>query len=309
MIPAAASAPSRIPTELYQDIIQHISTPHLAALCTVSSTLRHETERVLYRTVQLTEARRIRSWSITIAGSERLAVMVHSLTLTRVHSANVDWDTIYVQESLRIALRNVINLKYLKIIGRYEHGHSYLHPNIFLGCPFRLRGLSGDLTTNEADGLKFLSEQPDIHSWSVGLPFLFLPLAMTRTIPGVILPHLSELNLDMSQMLAYIPKWPLRGLAICFKHFEAYRPDGMDKLRLFRDTLISLRFNGYHASFDQLEQHILLIAESVPKLKHLKCRTVVCGNSHMVRFFFIADRPLYIESLVSFTIYETFYHI
>ena len=289
MVPAAMSIPSRLPIELYRDVVQHVSARNLPALCTVSSTLRHEAERVLYHTIQLYEPQRVRSWCFTLAGSERFGAMVHSLTLPQSFAVEIDQDTaILVQESLRIALRKVINLKYLKITG--GSGYPCLDLSLLTGCPFRLLGLSGNLATKEADALKFLSEQPYIHSWSPGLPFLFPPQS-TRTIPDGILPHLSELKLDVSRMLAHIPKWPLRGLVVRIQHFGT-RLDGMDRLHLFKDTLTSLRCSGDHASFDQLEQHILVIARSVPKLKHLKYWLVLYSGILMVRSCSIADRPL-----------------
>jgi hypothetical protein len=97
--------------------------------------------------------------------------MVHSLTLPQSFSVEIDQDTAkLVQESLRITLRKVINPKYLKITGGLRY--PCLDLSLLTGCPFRLLGLSGNPAT-KADALKFLSEQPYIHSWSPGLPFLF----------------------------------------------------------------------------------------------------------------------------------------
>jgi hypothetical protein len=293
VLAATESVPSRLPIELYRDVVQHVSARHLTTLCTVSSTLRYEAERVLYHTIRLHEPQRVMLWGLTIAGSERLGAMVHSLTLPQTFSMEIDQDTAdRIQESLRIALRKVINLKYLKITGGlgFPCLDLSLLAGLLAGCPFRLLGLSGNLATKEADALKFLSEQSYIHSWSPGLPFLFRPQS-TRTIPDGILPHLSELKLDVSRMLAHIPKWPLRGLVVHIQHFGTGL-DGMDRLHLFQDTLTSLRCSGDHASFDQLEQHILVIAKSVPKLKHLKYWLVLYSGILMVRSCSIADRPL-----------------
>jgi hypothetical protein len=60
----------------------------------------------------------------------------------------------------------------------------------------------------------------------------------------------------------------------------------MNRLCLFRDTLVSLRCHGGTASFEQLEKHI---AHSLPKLKHLKYWLNI-SNDFLVRFYPFAIR-------------------
>jgi hypothetical protein len=149
-----------------------------------------------------------------------------------------------------------------------RYGHPYLSLEMITGCPFRLLGLSGDFdlfTENKAVALEFLIGQPDIHSWSPGRPFVGGVYALP---PDGILPHLFELHLHEAQLLAKVAQRPLVGLAMPMQDYFYYPL--FERLRIFKDTLISVSFHGGSASFKDLEQHISFVSECLPKLRHLK---------------------------------------
>src|ERR1700676_1862781 len=122
-----ALIPPKVPNELYQYIIQHISDPNLlAALCTASKILRHEAELILYREIRLTDCRRILSWCLAVSRSVHLGTVVRSLSLPHWFESIPDNTAAQIRTKLRGTLLLMTNLKYVSITA----GHAFRYPGL-----------------------------------------------------------------------------------------------------------------------------------------------------------------------------------
>lgn len=253
--------PPWLPNELYRDIIAHVpGCAELATLCTVSSTLRFEAERVLYRVVEVLEYRRISSWSVTIASSSRLAGLVHSITFPS--SIDIPPPT----DMIRQALGRTVNLKYLAIKSSGSWlplvSHSCVQTDMLIGCGFRLYGLSGELHWYYPGDLwQVFSEQSEIRSWAPGkLARLYLP-----SLPRRILPNLSELDLPMPSLLPHFASRHIECLSISILWSV---PNGIEQLALFKNTLTSLTFRIEEMIIaESIRELIALVVDQVPDIK------------------------------------------
>jgi hypothetical protein len=273
--------PPQLPIELYRHVVAHVlAGADLANLCSVSSTLRFEAERLLYHTVEVLEHNRVMSWSATIASSPHLADIVHSITLP------ISTYTAPPIDNISQALHQTKNLKYLSLKPLIHNATSpapiarYICVQIrmLIGCGFRLHGLSGELYTSEAKDLwQFLSEQPDIRRWSAGHSVK----DHLSSLPDRILPNLAELELPMPSMLAHFSSRPIERVSI---HIPWAFPDGTEQLSLFRDTLTYLTCRvEWLPSLILVKDHIASIAERVPNIKFLHYNAFVAVDS--VRLF------------------------
>jgi len=251
--------PPWLPNELYRDIIAHVpGRAELATLCIVSSTLRFEAERVLYRVVEVLEYRRISSWSVTIASSSCLAGLVHSITFP----SSIDTPT----DMIRQALGRTVNLKYLAIKSSGSWlplvSHSCVQTDMLIGCGFRLYGLSGELHWYYPGDLwQVFSEQSEIRSWALGKSArLYLP-----SLPRRILPNLSELDLPMPSLLPHFASKPIEYLSVSIPWSF---PNGIEQLALFKNTLISLTFRieGMMLA-ESIRGLIAIVVDQVPDIK------------------------------------------
>lgn len=253
-----------LPVDIYRYVVAEVSEPaDLITLCLVSSCVRHEAERILYRTITIRNLRQLQVWSSVIASSPRLADLIRFLAIPLRMEASADLGII--RNHIHIALKNAINLKHLAL--RMSKGQEFcVLAWMLFGCSFRLHTLSGETFSFTPDEWwRFLSEQPEIHTWTPGYPIT----EDLSLMPAGILPNLSGLSLSFSSLLTGFPLRPIERLS--FRIWPAStEPDDTASLGRFRDTLIKLtcRIEGRPYSTAPAT-HLASIASQAPRLTYL----------------------------------------
>ncbi|KAK7062251.1 hypothetical protein R3P38DRAFT_691781 [Favolaschia claudopus] len=133
----AISAP--IPPEICAIICEMVADRgSLLMLCRTSSVFRVEAQRLLYRTVDLSEkpvcARKLNAWAAVVSMHAYLAGFVHSLVLRLPDMVSFE---AYTANKLGRALSKCVNLKELRILAE-EAGSVVPGGWILNGCSFRL---------------------------------------------------------------------------------------------------------------------------------------------------------------------------
>lgn len=155
-----------LPMELYRQIFGffwsyspwkqelQVDTNTLTTLCRVSRAFRADAEAVLYSAVDLTDpeddeffrtAERIKLWSRTVVGCDRIAKLVTSLAIPPLFpELNTSEEEITLRDALRYAFNAVVNLRELNAYVPSRSGIEswpYVDEGCFELCRFRLRTL------------------------------------------------------------------------------------------------------------------------------------------------------------------------
>ncbi|KAJ7604769.1 hypothetical protein FB45DRAFT_955172 [Roridomyces roridus] len=250
------------PPELCALICEEVGTERkrdLLALCRVSQLFRDEAQRLIFRTVVVTQRQNsspLESWCYAVTRRPQLAPRVYSLRLTLDHGLDLTSDL----DKLARALPKCVNLKELSVGGRNWFSHES-HQGWALSnkCTFRL-----DKFTNSYFKNKFLSQFWNTQS---EIRLLSLPV-FTGPFPchSDQLPNL--IGLEVANIQALPTGRPLERIQLLTQWNPAMT--NLSALVQYSSTLTTLNLVEYHGSTAFSMHRILAqVAVTVPNLVHL----------------------------------------
>lgn len=179
--PSSHTTMNDIPRELCASIFSYLQPNDLFQVGTISRAFHYEANRLLYRTIDLSDAsdQQLLSWANAVAQNPSLGNLVRTLwfqsSILIRHDSLADDQMKH--EALKKALGAVVNLQTLKITRRHKGQYHpflftmrhYAIQELFETSKFRLRSFRIDGLENFNSPLElfsFLSKQPEIEDWS-----------------------------------------------------------------------------------------------------------------------------------------------
>jgi hypothetical protein len=262
-------------------IFEHITNvAFLSGLCKVSRTFRHEAERILYHTVRLPpDYRRISSWSQAIAENPRLGSLVYSLGIPASHSHSRFLSLEKKQELHTVVKRALSSLSRLEELHiRYFRGPTYLAPDMFLGCPFKLRVFRDGLPYYTLiHWREFLYEQPGIRHWSP-----YLSQDEDVNLEPDMLPMLTSAHFRLS-LLSILSSRPIRALHINEVSSLWFVHELAVGLAEFKHSLTNLSLKIWEDLVDDYAVYIPTVLETLsdfaPNLKFLRLEAAIAVSA------------------------------
>jgi hypothetical protein len=265
--------------ELWGAISLHVERNDLATVARVSRLFQQEAEHVLYHHVDLkhstTNGARLASWCMSIVGERRRASRVHTLWLPQYFKSppGIFADSsAKIQQLIAQAFRAVVNLKRLYICPPVDEPEvPTIVPSTFENCTFRLIILAGHFRGLALDEMwEFLSNQPDIFSWTPSNPSTL----SIDAIPPNTLRSLRTMSLYFPQKLPLFYDLPMEELRLSFLNDTHAKNDGLtviNSLGLFKETLHKLSYTvmGLLTDWTALDV-IRSLAKDAPNLEWLQ---------------------------------------
>ncbi|TFK22010.1 hypothetical protein FA15DRAFT_758308 [Coprinopsis marcescibilis] len=263
---------SRLPTELYNSILEFLDRPtDLLNICRCCKLLCSEGQRILYHTVQLKGAYRLILFAKTILSNPSLGNLVHALAIpTRAFLSPSDRDKVR-QAIQRLPCLQALYIKHS--MTRYTLV-GYLEPDMLEGCTRELEIFHSELDYQDGSvqlDSPFFQLHPRLNhiylGWTNQVNVAIIPPRIhlqqqqqqqpshpdprghepsQTCLPGTFLPHLQKIHLETLDLLPAFVDCPLRCIRI---NRISMSPRSVEKLERtlqeFSGTLtnISLRIN------------------------------------------------------------------
>lgn len=293
----------QIPPELYPTIFTYLSPEAWVKVGATSRAFHYETNRLLYRDIDLYDRSRIQilGWADAVSHNSSLSELVRAVRLPSLIAYNDNAHNRRFQpERLQMALKNafeaVVNLISLKIrdeptgnsSSKYMH---YLDFALLTSSKFRLKSfhvfVTLDTLHDPHETVSFLLNQPDIEDWAQGARHLDSESsAITEDmLSSSFLPNLSTFELlchypfDLPLLEFVTSRRPLVRLAVEFKGENPVDHDPLIRIlgcvHLCHQTLLHFHYCAWNSDVgddfitSSVEQ-IQNIAQQLPGLKSLR---------------------------------------
>lgn len=280
-----------LPLELYSPIFIHLPTKHLAKVGLTSRACHQETNRILYRDIDLStgSGEQLYSWADAVARNSSLSDIVCTLFIPPLASvgpgSNLELDEI--QGTLTKAFGAIANLISLKVGFEYHPNqihYRYLTLGLFKTSRFRLKTfhVRSPIAMTPRELLSFLSTQPTIGDWvpfNRDWPDSGLDKAISEVMPPPsLLPALSifEMLCDIKYdrpILEFVTSRPLVWLRLYVFHLRSNNDSVIEYVHRCHRTLLHPYYGLWPSDkstdFSVAVNDIGIIAHRLPALKSL----------------------------------------